>query len=67
MAKVETIRVFERVITAARVPLTRRDEMGREVRRFQGLVMLVSGTQFLAAMGLRAYDSASGQMEQQSS
>ena len=52
-AKIETIRVFERVLTSAGVPLTRRDEMGREVRRFQGHVMRVSGTQFLASsMGL---------------
>ncbi|CAE7252455.1 DNMT3B [Symbiodinium sp. CCMP2592] len=52
LSKVQVVRIFERVLSAAGIPLTRPDECGREVPRFQGHVMRVSGTQFLAAMGL---------------
>ena len=52
LPKLEVVRIFERVLRAAGIPLTRPDECGREVSRFQGHVMRVSGAQFLASMGL---------------
>ncbi|CAE7544250.1 DNMT3B, partial [Symbiodinium necroappetens] len=52
LSKRTIIQAFERVIASAGVPLTRRDESGREIARFHGHTMRVSGTQFLASMGL---------------
>ena len=52
LSKHTIIQAFERVIASAGVPLTRRDESGREIARFHGHTMRVSGTQFLASMGL---------------
>ena len=52
LSKSKVVRIFVFVLTAADILLTRPDECGREVSRLQGHVVRVSGTQFLASMGL---------------
>ena len=55
MKKFQVVQLIERVLQAASVETTRADEAGRQVPRFGGHVLRVSGTQYLAA-----FERASG-------
>ena len=52
VSKATVVRMVERVLHAAGVPLTRPDAAGHEIARFRGHVLRVSGTQFLASLGI---------------